>query len=256
MLLILLKIIGLLLLVIILVYLIIYFKYAFVLNIKSKTIYLQKPVLLSNNITERKSVFNIPELDKLILQENILRKLAYSNTTIKTNESFFNDSDMQSNYYLIIVYDKKSNTPLLSARYYFDKNLIAKCIKGDNNDNSPILNLNKFDEGELFLIDRMSANNNNIIYRKYRNYIHLLFYSQLYICNKNAKFIAMARKEKFEKLLTKYIRLGLNIIGTTKHLGKEHWVLLGDNKKNYTNTKKITLVNMFLLSKSVFFKTK
>ena len=102
----------------------------------------------------------------------------------------------------------------------------------------------------------MSANNHNAIYRKNRTYIHLLFYLQLYIHNKNSKFIAMARKEKFEKLLTKYIRLGLNIVGTVKHQGKEHWVLLGDFKKNRTTATQSILINIFLLAKVFLAKFK
>ena len=246
---------GIVLLITLTVFIVIYIKYKFLLSIKAKTIHLQKPVLLANNTTQRNSVANNPTLQNLILQEAVLRQTAYKNTSIKTADYFFDDSDMTTDYFLILIYHKKTNTPLLSARYYFNKTIIAKCLKGDE-DKPPILDLNKYTDKQLFLIDRMSANNHSSLYRHHRNYIHLLFYEQLYIHNKTCQFIAMARKQKFEKLLTKYIRLGLNIIGTTKHMGKEHWVLLGDNKKNYTNTKKITLVNMLLLTKSFFLKFK
>ena len=135
------------------------------LSIKAKTIRLQKPIVLSDNTTKRISFIKNKRLENLIIQESTLRKLAYKNTTIKTDESFFDDSDMQSDYYLIIVYDKKSNTPLLSARYYFDKSVIANCLKGDDNEIvlTDILNLNNFKQGELFLIDRMSGNKNNTV---------------------------------------------------------------------------------------------
>jgi hypothetical protein len=239
-----------------LIYLFIYYKYKFIFGIKAKTIHLQKPIVLANNTTQRNSVINSRALQKLIEHETHLRKKAYSNTSIKTAESFFNDTDMQSDYFLIIIYNHKTNTPLLSARYYFDKAVISKCLKGDDATTAPILNPYKFNDNRLFLIDRMSANHNHSTYRKHRNYIHLLFYFQLYIYNKNCKFIAMARKQKFEKLLTKYIRLGLNIVGTTKHMGKEHWVLLGDFKKNRANAKQSILVNIFLLTKVFIAKFK
>ncbi|HTA61582.1 MAG TPA: hypothetical protein VK835_03970 [Bacteroidia bacterium] len=238
-----------------LAYVVIYVKYKFILNIKTKTIHLQKPILTADDTIQRKPITDNPLLQNLILHESFLRKAAYKNTLIKTTEAFFNDTDMQSDYFLIVVYHKKTNTPLLTARYYFDKALIAKYIKGEE-DKPPVLNLDKFAHNQIFLVDRMSANNHNKIYRQHRNYIHLLFYLQLFIYNKNCKFIAMARKQKLEKLLTKYIRLGLTIVGTTKHQGKEHWVLLGDLQKNYANTKHTTLINIFLLTKNFLLKFK
>jgi len=226
------------------------------LSIKAKTIRLQKPIVLSDNTTKRISFIKNKRLENLIIQESTLRKLAYKNTTIKTDESFFDDSDMQSDYYLIIVYDKKSNTPLLSARYYFDKSVIANCLKGDDNEIvlTDILNLNNFKQGELFLIDRMSGNKNNSVYRKNWGYIHLLFYIELYIRNRHCTFLAMARKERFEKLLAKYLKLGLEAVGTVKHKGKEHWILTGDLKKSYLQLKKSTLLNTLLIWKNLLFK--
>ena len=108
-----------------LTYLFIYYKYEFVLNIKAKTIHLQKPILLANNTTQRKSIAPTKKAENLIIQEDFLRKLAYKNTSIKTTETFFNDTDMQSDYFLIIICHNKTNTPLLTARYYFDATAIT-----------------------------------------------------------------------------------------------------------------------------------
>lgn len=230
------------------------------LNIKSKTIRLQQPLLLSDNRTQRIPFSKNEKNENLILLENTLRKLAYKNTSIKTDESFFDDSDMRSDYYLIIIYNKKSNTPLLSARYYYDKSVIANCLKGDKDSyegtTTDLFNPINLPEEDVFLIDRMSGNKNNSAYRKNWTYIHLLFYIELYLHNKNRRFLAMARKERFDKLLTKYLKLGLEVVGVVKHKGKEHWVLAGDLRKSYLQMKKSTLLNMVLAWKDLLFKLK
>jgi len=40
----------------------------------------------------------------------------------------------------------------------------------------------------------------------------------------------MARKEKKDKLLKKYLRLGFNVVGSTMHNDKEHWVIITNLK--------------------------
>lgn len=227
-------------------------KFKNIFRIKGRIIHMQKPILLPDNAIKRSSVVNNKIFEKLISSEAFLRGVAYKNTSIKTDKSFFDDSDMKSDYYLILIYDRKSHTPLLSARYYFDKAVINKYLKGDHSENT--FNINKFKEGKIFLIDRMSGNNYSSIYRQNWNYIHLLFYSKLLKQNYDCKFIAMARKEKYEKLLAKYLRLGLRIVGATKHNGQEHWILLGDFKKNYSQLKMSTLFNIMLMSKILFSK--
>lgn len=139
---------------------------------------MNKPSVTADN-NKRGAVVTNNKMEELILKENSLRKSAYKNSSIKTGESFFDDSDMKSDYYLIIVYHKTQKIPLLSARYFFDKSVIANCSKGDSNSENQQnnlknpLNLNQFKENEVFLIDRLSGNINSSIYRKYRNYIHL-----------------------------------------------------------------------------------
>lgn len=158
---------------------------------------------------------------------------------------------MLSEYYLILVYDKKSGTPLLSARYYFSKTLILSTLQGEDASKSDhLLIWVNSPEGSLFLADRLSGNTSSSFYRKYRNYIFLLFYSEIINYNKNCHYILMARKEKREKLLTKYLRLGLTIAGSTLHKDKEHWILLGDVKKSYADIRTGIFSNLFLVLKT------
>lgn len=142
---------------------------------------------------------------------------------------------MRSDYYLLIVYHGRSQKPLLSARYYFDKLLIEKTTKGSPNVGvdhpvfSNTLTLDKFKQGEIFLSDRLSGNHFNTIYRRYRTYIHALFYSELRLRNNNCNYIIMARKEKQDKLLTNYLKWVLKLLAsqTTKKKNTGfYWVIL------------------------------
>src|SRR5687768_14564592 len=94
--------------------------------------------------------------DILVEQESHLRRSAYQSTTIQTGDSFFNDSDMTRDYHLIVVYDVGSCSALLTARYYdLPGSLHLSGISKDIDD--------------YFLIDRMSANTNSLLYRRLRN---------------------------------------------------------------------------------------
>ncbi len=219
---------------------------------------MQKPITLG-----KREPFNKGKItEDIILKETFLRRTAYANAIIKTGESFYDDSDMQSDYYLVIVYDKKTNTPLLSARYYFDKEVIANYLQGDENqepneyNNEVCQTLSTYKEGELFLADRLSGNTANPIYKLHRNYIFLVFYLAVLKHNNHRSFIIMARKEKHERLLTKYLRLGLHVVGSTKLRGKEHWIVLGDIRKIYTQQKLATLANIIMILKVTFNKRK
>ncbi|MEO6902056.1 MAG: hypothetical protein ABI315_02780 [Bacteroidia bacterium] len=231
-------------------YVYIKYKYNYIFSIKVKTIKLQPPVISDVNSTIRGVKIKDKTLHDLITCEAFLRRSAYKNTSIKTDESFFNDTDMTSDYYLVIVYHKKSNIPLLSARYYFDKRLIYKYLKGDYGqpDSEKSIDLKQYQNGEVFLADRLSGNITNYIYTKHRNYIFSLFYSEVLNRNQNCHLILMARSEQQEKLLTKYLRIGFNIIGSTMHYGKKHWVVICDLNKSYSFRKKsmISYVNLLL----------
>lgn len=205
-------------------------------EIEVKSIQMQPPVLLADNTTKRQSLINEKLVENLISLEAFLRRAAYKNTTIKTDESFFDDSDMKSKYYLVVVYDKTSGTPLLSARYYFDKALISKFLRGDNDKEGELsylgekFNLDSFPDGNIFLADRLSGNISSSIYRQYRNRIFSFFYSEIVKTNINGFLLLMVRKEKQNKQLSRYLKLGFVLMGSTIHKGKEHSIILGDLK--------------------------
>ncbi len=229
-----------------------------IFNIRAQTIQLHQPVISFNGEVKRVAVAQNKQSQELIAYETFLRKAAYKNTIIKTGKSFFDDSDMLYDYFLVVVHDKKTNTPLLSARYYFDRSAINKCLRGDDNNETvtEILDKYKFENLELFLSDRLSGNINSRVYRLHRSYIFLMFYLQIFTHNRNCKFILMARKEKFDKLLKKYMNLGLNTIGSTKHKGRDHWILLGDVEHCYTQLKmpflfKCIVILKILINRSI-----
>jgi hypothetical protein len=199
-------------------------------DIVVRTIQMQQPILLANNTVLRQSLIKEEEVEKLLSHETFLRRTAYKHTTIKTDESFFDDSDMKSVYFLVVVYDRASNTPLLSSRYYFEKSLIAKFLKGENNfEIEPSkFNLDSYSDGKIFLADRLSGNINNSIYRKYRSNVFSLYYSEIATNNKNRTLVLMVRKEKRDKQLSKYLDMGFTLIGSTLHKGKEHSIILRD----------------------------
>lgn len=212
-----------------------------------------------NGLPQKRNPTNYTEAVKqLILKEEWLRKQAYKNTIIKTGKSFFDDSDMKLEYYLIIVYHQKSEIPLLSARYYFDRNLIIKILKGDAENSKKetdlhISDIKEFEAGRLFLADRLSANVSSSLYRSHRKYIHSLFYSELKAQNKKCSYIIMARKEKREKLLSNYLGWGLKTIGITTHNGKDHWILFGNFKhKSLPISQKLLLI-LLVLVRRVFY---
>lgn len=180
----------------------------------------------------RRAATNSEIFQQLITKEAFLRRLAYKNTTIKTDDSFFDDSDMKSEYYLVVAYDKISGTPLLSARHYFDKSLIAKFLRGDNNPeiNLSTFNLDSYPDGKIFLADRLSGHISSSIYRKHRAGIFSLYYSEIVNNNKNCTLLLMVRKEKRDKQLSKYLNMGFTLIGSVLHKGKEHSIILRDLK--------------------------
>jgi len=228
------------------IFLLFYLRKKFPFTIKVKTIHLQRPVI---GYVERKAFVENSENKKLIKLEEESRRSAYKNTSLNTGPAFFDDSDMRSDYFLILVYDKKRNVPLLTARYYFDKDVILKCLEGEEK-KGLALNPYLYNGNTLFLSDRLSGNTSNTLYRKHRDYIFLLFYKEIYRQNKSRKFILMARKEPREKLLTKYLRQGLDVIGSNVHKGKAHWILLGDMKKIKRGLRKTFLSTVYLLIKS------
>lgn len=222
---------------------------------------MQQPVEITPGVWKRnpKGVVDAFTENLLVLEEK-LRRLAYRNTTIDVNESFFDDSDMRSEYRLVIIYDKKTNIPLLSARYYYDQDTIVRYLKGDQAAENALpeqyleLDFNNYRQGTLFLADRLSGNTSHPLFQQQRTRIFLRFYLEMFKHNKTADFILMARKEKAERLLTKYLRLGLTVIGTNRLRGKDHWILLGNMPTIYRQHKQSIATNCYLLLRIFLYK--
>lgn len=227
-------------------------------SIRSATIPMARPEIKNDRI-ERLPLVKTEKNNKLMEAESILRRSAYKNTTIKTGTAFFDDSDMLSEYYLTVIYDKRSGAPLLTSRYYFNKQIIDRTLRGDD-DKTPELmqgadkEIFEFHEGDLFLADRLSGNISNAVYRRCRAYIFLLYYSELLKYNRGRKFIIMARKERSEKLLKKYLQLGFEKVGLTKHKNKEHWILISDFKQSYSRLRGSVWLNLILIFRGSLFR--
>lgn len=169
---------------------------------------------------------------KIIAYERFLRKTAYKNTVIKINDSFFDDSDMQSIYYLCVIWDEDSNTPLLSCRYFYDQKLIKRYMQGDfgidiplNYDKS-IFELNSYEQESIFLADRLSGNINSVIYRNNRNQLFSLLYHEIRTNNNNKTMLLMVREDLKNKQIQRYLKLGFLNLGSVLHKNKMHAVLL------------------------------
>lgn len=199
-------------------------------DFKVHTICMQPPKTHSEKTIERQPKIKDSEFDNLIKHEAFLRREAYKNTTIQVTDSFFDDSDMKNEYYLVVVYDKTSNTPLLSSRHYFDKSIISKFLKGENNNviDPEVFDMDKYEDGKIFLADRLSGNLSNEIYKKNRKDIFSLYYSEIVRENKDCTLLLMVRKEKEDQQLAKYLYLGFTIIGSAIHKGKEHHIIIRD----------------------------
>lgn len=203
-------------------------------NICSGIVELQKPILKDDRWQKIYVNCSTNECDKLILFETFLREKAYRNTTIRTNEAFYDDSDMISNYFLIVVYDQFSNTPLLSARLFSNISLINKTMRGDF-DTDPQFKINGTDlnfAGKLFLSDRFSANLHSSIYRYNRETIFNLLYKTVLGIVGTSQLLLMVRKTTLNKQLNKYLKLGFIQLGSVVHKGKDHDVVYYDFQKS------------------------
>jgi hypothetical protein len=241
-----------------------YSRYKIRKSIKSLTIHMAKPRIGTNTI-ERGPFDGCDKHIKLIQGEYLLRKSAYKDSTIDIDKSFFDDSDMNSDYYLIIIYFEGMSLPLLTARYYFNKDIISEVLN-QGYENIPFeekkisaINssaiLKELVKGNVFLIDRLSANKSSKVYRLYREYIFMKLCLELVFNNRRKILLAMARRDKHEKLLAKYLHLGLRIIGLINHKGKEHWILQGDLHNGVSNLRKATIINVLFLFK-LFYKNR
>jgi hypothetical protein len=206
------------------------------IDLSVNIIQMQPPIVLPDHTTKRQWVNKAEKTENLVSFEATLRRSAYQNTTINTDESFFDDTGMHSDYYLVVVFDNKSGTPLLSSRHYFDKTLIYKYLKGDHGIAPELtylgeeFDLNSYSEGSIFLADRLSGNMDHSIYQQHRTRIFSLHHQAIFKNYFNCALLLMIRKEKQDPQLSKYLQLGFSVIGSTIHKGKEHSIILMDFK--------------------------
>jgi hypothetical protein len=73
------------------------------------------PSRVLSGSTNKHDTLLIEQSNDLLAKESFLRRNAYKNSSITTDTSFYDDSDMISDYNLIVVYDKISDIPLLSG---------------------------------------------------------------------------------------------------------------------------------------------
>lgn len=235
------------------------------MNLKGVVIHMQKPEILEDGTITRMPMIATKQNLYFVAQEQFLRKTAYKDSEMKIDDSFFTDIDMELEYYLIIIYCGKSKTPLLSARYFYNRDVIFNYLQpsiGRLSEYKRSFSASKKDlsnelkNNNIFLIDRLSGNTSSKIYEKYRNYIFLELYLQIIKYNKGKLFLVMARSQEYEKLLTKYLRAGLNVVGETMHNEVRHWVLLGDVNAFISNVHQGVLLNSFLSVKILLVKSK
>lgn len=206
-----------------------------------------------------KAGLTLEEAEYFVEGEYKLRKEAYSKV-YKYNlpESFLDDSDMNGDYSLFVVYRNISDLKkriLLTARTFTNKNDINKEICGDRNriyifdveqqrDIEKDFALPECDEGEIFVIDRLSSG----YLREYKDELYGLLFRTIYDIHKeaNAKRVyAIARRQPQEYLMSKYVRLGMKVEGWRWHaIDRElqHWVLsttLDAMKSNFESVRKI-----------------
>lgn len=160
-----------------------------------------------------------------ISAESFLRKQAYRNARIKVDAGFFDDSDMVSDYFLTVLKDECSGTPLLSCRYYFSLSLIEKFLRGEKVGTEGWRFIENFKEGEVFLADRLSGNIASRIYRANRDLIFKAFYEEIRKNNFGKTLTLMVRKEKRDMQLKKYLNLGFTEAGSSIHKGWEHSII-------------------------------
>lgn len=198
-------------------------------QIRSALITMLPPVPQADGVFKRYTLNTNDDVVRIIEMEVFLRRKAYRNASIKTGEAFFDDRDMQDEYQLILIYDQSTGIPLLSARIYYDIPLIRSYLLTMEAHTA----YSRFSEktsnnNPAVMIDRMSANDTLSVYRTSRSLIHALFYHTLVSHHPEIHVLAMARKEPGNKLLEKYQRLGMEVIGHRQHQGLPHWVLWAD----------------------------
>ncbi|MEQ9186175.1 MAG: hypothetical protein RLP15_00455 [Cryomorphaceae bacterium] len=197
---------------------------------KANVLYVQPsrrdPMIVGSNEANMSGV----DGQALLALEEKCRKTAYAQTSLNASCDLFDDADMLSPYHLIVIHDPRSLEPLLTARLYENRVCIEQSI-GRSLDQ---LNAQRFSTGKvqsplehIVLIDRLSGNVHNAVYKRFRALIHLQLYCEIFRLRKNAHFILMARHQPGMTLINRYVELGLKPQWDALHHGKQHTVLLG-----------------------------
>ncbi|AEA42504.1 hypothetical protein [Fluviicola taffensis] len=182
------------------------------------------------NISIRKISFeSIQDLqnrlnDPLVVAERSLRKTAFSEVNMPLTESFYTDEDLDNSFDFIIVRDRKTKTPLLSSRSYTNQTLIHKQLQA--HETTDYLTLSLDSDEKYVLLDRLSAHSKHSLFSKSRKKIFINYYIHVLNFYPKHHLILMARSEPDERLLTKYLRLGFQIVGKQKHNQVDHWIVL------------------------------
>ncbi len=177
--------------------------------------------------------------------ERKLRQKAFQHLSFGRHPAFHDDSDMQAGFHIIVIYHSKTNTPLLSCRVFHNSKNIAQILGPNFSDESKEgFNLKSFSESELFMADRLAGNVESPLYKKYRKEVFTRFYVGISKLFPNQNYLLLARSTPGEVLLTKYLRLGLYIVGSTQLHEHKHWVVLGHTTKNSSYLKKMALLGI------------
>lgn len=140
-------------------------------------------------------------------------------------------------------------------RFYYSKNVIQSYLKSNDTVASELDEIGKeagidvlseVDKNNICFVDRLAGDKKNDVFRKYRNYIFSQIYVKLVSENKDKLFLTTARSDRYEKLLTKYLRIGFSVMGNIDHDDEKYWILLGGAQKNYLYFRKTALFNSFL----------
>ncbi len=204
---------------------------------------------LVKTIAVNSSIVNTKEENEFLKKEKINRRIAFTNTEMFLTEDFFQNTDMNNSYFITLVYTKKKKEVVLSSRYYYNFNKIQSIITGEDFTKNEWFENDSFDQWKnkkVFLSDRLAANKKHILFEKYRNRIFEIFYSEIIKNNSDGILLLMARNNH---LLTKYLRIGFTICGSTIHNQKKHWIVQSELR-----TSKLFIKKNFLRFTYLFLK--
>jgi hypothetical protein len=175
--------------------------------------------------------------NSIFSMERQLRLAAYSDTSLKINPAFFDDSDMSETYTLIVVKDLETEIPLLSCRYFYTKSDIITSLSGDSGvfpelhfEGKPFDTL-VFDQRKVFLADRLSGNRLHPLYSAHRTVIFASYHHYMVQENADSILLLMVRKDPQNGQLNKYLQLGFQQMGEVVHKSNLHTIVGIDFQK-------------------------